>query len=80
MVRGAWGISLLAVAAGCTLVSPPADRPVILSAAFTDRTCREVAGERADDAAVNGYDTGLQARIARDSYANCMAMKPGGTP
>ena len=49
--------------------------PIALPASFADPVCRDVARMRSSDAAVNGIDVALLARIARDSYASCVQNK-----
>jgi len=37
-----------------------------------DARCKAVAGQRKSDAAVNGYDDGMQQQIFDGTYKNCM--------
>jgi hypothetical protein len=52
-------------AAGVAGAAPP------ISAA-ADARCKAVAGQRKSDAAVNGYDDGMQQQIFDGTYKNCM--------
>jgi hypothetical protein len=40
--------------------------------AAADARCKAVAGQRKSDAAVNGYDDGMQQQIFDGTYKNCM--------
>jgi hypothetical protein len=67
--------ALTVMLAGCAdvLNAPPA--AVVIPASFTNRSCRQVALARADDASVNGYDAAVRRRVASDSYAQCMELE-----
>ena len=77
MVRVACGFVLLTALSGCGDIRSTDERPdaVAMQVAFTDRSCREIALQRAADAAENGYDRDMQARVGRDSYQACLAIK-----
>jgi hypothetical protein len=66
----------LVMLAGCGLLEPSGNAASSADfAAFADRECREVARQRAADGAVNGYDRGMQALVARDTYNSCASLK-----
>jgi hypothetical protein len=74
------GVVLAPVLGGCALVRPlfsyvEPKAPAPAMTAFTNPSCQEVARQRAEDAAVNGYDADVQARTARDAYAGCMDLE-----
>jgi hypothetical protein len=90
-VRCVLGILLLAALGGRAPVRPffyeslavfdPTPKPPVLSAAsFTNPECRRPAEQRAADAAADGIDAGLQARIPRDVYDSCVAMEKPHRP
>lgn len=67
---------LLASLGGCGLFGGPSVIvPVASPAAFTDQECRAIAAQRAADSAVNGYETAMQAIVARGAYGDCMTLK-----
>ena len=71
----AWRMLVIAgLVSGCGWLGGPPET-VALPASLNDPACREVARQRAEDSAVNGWDVPLQARIARDSYTSCVQNK-----
>ncbi len=54
---------------GCSVIAPDAEP----ASSFPDTDCGKVGRQRAQDAAVNGYDEALQASVGRDAYAACQA-------
>ena len=48
---------------------------IVLPASYTDRECGFYARERVHDTAILGHGADVQARVARDVYAGCMAAR-----
>lgn len=67
-------IALLATLGGCGTFNGLVGHASTAApaASFADPACGAVARQRGADAAVNGYGD-LQARVASDAYAACMA-------
>jgi hypothetical protein len=63
-------MGVLALGAGCSELAPEVEP----AASYAATGCGAVARQRRADAAVNGYDEAVQARVARDSYAACQAL------
>lgn len=55
---------------GCTMLAPHAPPPPASQSA--DPYCAGIASARARDAAENGFDGDLQAKIYADTYARCV--------
>ena len=76
MARVAFAFVMLAGLAACQLFDLSEGAPDTVNlAGLPDPACREVARQRVADGFANGYDRDLHARIARDTYANCVRMQ-----